>query len=210
MGTCLTVIKIVGTTSLGLYAGAVATNLTNYEILIHVLHSANASTLNRANAVIKDKLKTTGRLLTTLGTVATSAFLLAYTQAPSVLKHPYLIYASLVAPISGLVYVALAKNDLVKYCQLEKLIQQQKKKQPKEAVVSELDNSVYKDLGDVLTTSDEDERAEDGEIEQEVEFHLSQKTAQQTLERLHLGDQINAVLATTGFIITTIGLYGDH
>lgn len=220
MGACLTVIKVVGTASLGLYAGAVATNLTTHDILVQCLTATDITTAQRANAVIKDKLRASARLLGALGSLATTAFLLAYTQAPPALKHPYLLYAALVAPISTAVYTVLIKADVTKYCEMQKAKKMRPSsanKQKKESLVSDLDNSVYKDLGDVLTTSDEDDarsasaaQDEDEEIEQEVELHLNQKTLLSILNHVHLGDKITSVLSIAGFVLATVGLYGDH
>lgn len=209
MGTCLAVIKVTGTAALGIYAGVAISSLTNYEILTHVLATANSANLNHVKGLIRGQFVQTMRLLTALGSLASSAFILAYSQAPRTLKHPYLIYASLVTPLSSLIYYGLLRGPVTNYLRLKQL-QVKESKEPRERVVSELDNSVYKDLGDVLTTSDEDEKAEDEEISEEVEFHLTQKTIEQTLERGHLGDKVNAVLGVLGFVIATVGLYGDH
>lgn len=223
MGTCLTVIKVVGTTSLGIYAGVIASNLSNYGIMSHVLKTATVATSEKATGLVLGKIKTTGALLASLGTIATGAFILAYTQAPRALKHPYLIYASLVAPLTSIIYLGLTRPHLHQYCELKKMKKQRQAERPaskkhKQEVISELDNSTYKDLGDVLTTSDEETPSaqttstgdEDSEVEQEVELHLAQKSLLDTLYSVHLGDHINVAISTLGFVVATVGLYGDH
>ncbi|CDR36352.1 CYFA0S01e00760g1_1 [Cyberlindnera fabianii] len=221
MGTCLAVIKVIGTTSLGLFAGTVVTMTSGSEILKHVLLSSSGSVTlsDQSYGLVKKQITWFGAVLAALGTISTTAFQLAYTSAPRSMKHPYLIYASLVFPVSAGVYYGISGRALKNWYGFKGLLQEQgkKKKQDEDAVVqkkadkkqvvSDLDNSIYKDLGE--TSADEAANAEDEEIEAEVEAHLNERSAIDALNKVQLGNKIVSALSTLGFVVATIGIYGD-
>lgn len=235
MGTCLAVIKVIGISTLGLYTGVVATNvLSGYDILKFVLNkTATVSNIDTINKFIRSKLSFNGIAINILGTVSSLAFQLAYFGAPPRSKHPYLIYSSLVFPLSYFIHFKFAKNELNKFYKLKdsqnkshmdvndqrkKRKLNQEKKQKNDSLRSELDNSVYKDLGETSSIDGCNESIEelvgteglDIDIEREVEFHLNQQTGLKALESSHFSDTIIFGLSTLGFLIASVGIYGDY
>lgn len=197
MGTCLAVIKVVGITSLGLFTGGVCTNVLNgSDIVEYVINSSSKSNIKQINSIIIKKIKTNAIYLSVVGSISTIAFQLAYFGAPARYQHPYLIYSSLIFPISSILYGLLSKDSILKYFNLDSLIKSNKR----EPIRSELDNSVYKDLG---------ENSEDDEIEEEVEFHLSKKIAIEALDKLKDVNKIVSVISFIGLLITSVGVHGD-
>ncbi len=215
MGVCLAVTKVIGTTTLGIYTGIITSNITNYDILIHVLQSTSISNFNEFNSNLKAKLQKNSILLGLLGGVSSLAFQLSYFKAPLRSKHPYLIYASLVLPLSSIIYGILTRGELIKYFKLDEVINSFKNnedgntvKKVKENVRSELDNSVYKDLGDD-SSSNEGGQQEDDEISKEVEIQLNKTSLEQLLGKLNLANKIVGGVSFIGFVIASVGIYGD-
>lgn len=224
MGTCLAVIKIIGTTSLGIYTGTVFSNqLSNLDILKKTIlkNTENVKPLD----IMKEHLTVNTIVLGIFGSLSTLAFQLSFFGAPARLKHPYLIYSSLVFPISAAVFGALNFKDLCKLINFDSLVRDnmtqdtktKKAKKDKKQLRSDLDNSVYKDLGE--SNSDEDEQTEeaelaeveeDEEISKEVEAHLEKTTALKVVDNLKFSNSIVLGVSFTGLLITAIGLYGDH
>lgn len=226
MGTCLAVIKVVGLSTLGLYTGGVATNvLSGYDILKFVLDkTATISNLDTVNKFIRSKLSLNGIILNVLGAISSFAFQLAYFGAPARSKHPYLIYSSLVFPLSYLTYYNLARSEVSMFYRLKELgvdastrdAKKEKQRPQKDYLRSDLDNSAYKDLGDSSSVDGNEESIEellghDGqEVEKEVEFHLNRHTGLNALNRIHFSDQIVFSLSTLGFLVASVGVYGDY
>jgi autophagy-related protein 33 len=214
MGTCLAVIKVIGVTTLGVYTGSVATNALNgYDIVKYVLESsATINNIKQINAFITKKLATNGIFLSVLGSISSIAFQLAYNAAPARSKHPYLIYSSLVFPISSVIYGLVSRKQLLKFFYLDWFLANSKPvkdaKPKKEPIRSELDNSVYKDLGD-SSSVDEHGEDEDAEIEAEVDFHLSKRVAQEALDSVQFANKFVSVLSVLGFVIASVGVHGD-
>ncbi|KAH3682934.1 hypothetical protein WICPIJ_006088 [Wickerhamomyces pijperi] len=221
MGTCLAVIKIIGTTSLGIYTGTVFSNqLTSLDILKKSIlrNTENAKPLE----IIKEHLTLNSIVLGIFGSLSTFAFQLSFFGAPVSLKHPYLIYSSLVFPISAAIFISLNCEDLIRLINFESLIldsdkketKTKKAKKEKKQLRSDLDNSVYKDLGESNSEEEGEEDLaaveEDEEINNEVEAHLEKATALKVVENLKLSNSIVLGVSLTGLLITAIGLYGDH
>ncbi|CCH44217.1 putative membrane protein [Wickerhamomyces ciferrii] len=230
MGTCLAVTKIIGTTSLGIFAGYSISNISTYDILIKVLSQSNLIDFAQWNGKINEILVKNSIVLGGLGGISSLLFALSYNSSPSSGKHPYLIYASLVLPISSILIGILGKNEISNYLKLDSLIEKFKQgntisgdnvKQVKQVITSELDNSVYKDLGDdsVSTTSEQDQdqepitpegQNEDDEISKEVEIHLNKTTILNLLNKLNFINKFISGVSVLGFVISSIGIYGDY
>lgn len=236
MGTCLAVIKVIGISTLGLYTGAIATNvLSGYDILKFVLDkTATVSNIDTINRSIRSKLSLNTLIINLLGSVSSLAFQLAYFGAPPRGKHPYLIYSSLVFPLSYLIHFKFVRSEINKFYNLKasksgsrtdeddgkkkkrKLNKAEKQKKSNEQLRSDLDNSIYKDLGEASSIDENEESVEDllgadkAEIEKEVEFHLHQQTGLKALEQSHFYDKIVFGLSSLGFLIASVGIYGDY
>ncbi|KAL3232605.1 Autophagy-related protein 33 [Nakaseomyces bracarensis] len=113
MSTCLAVTKGIAISSLGLYAGLVATGS------LLVVDDAVTPTNESKRKIIKALLCKVGA---GLGVVSTVMFGLIYASSPSYGRHPYLLYAMLTAPATSL-HMYLSKRTLAR-----KLRQLQEKK----------------------------------------------------------------------------------
>jgi len=237
MGVCLAVTKVIGTSSLGIYTGIVFSNISNYDILMNVLKTTNFNfnSFNEFNNKLNHKLKEHCSILFGLGSISSILFQLTYFKSPLNLKHPYLIYSSLVLPISLTIYGILFKNEIINYFKLNEISQRFKQSRyccgglkkcgakeeqktnnesKKEQITSELDNSVYKDLGDEINSNDESNstptsQIEDEEISKEVEVHLNKTITEGLLNKLNLANKIISGFSLVGFIISCVGIYGD-
>lgn len=104
MGTCVTVIKLVGFSSLGLLSASL-TYLTIQSIpsLIARLNSQVSITAGSASAVldaISRNLTLSKISNVLLSAVSSGMFYLAYKYSPLLEQHPYLIYSGLGAPLA--------------------------------------------------------------------------------------------------------------
>lgn len=194
MGTCLTVIKVVGTSALGIYAGTSIANLTSFDIFSRVLNSYSVNNNIKSSKeivqVIKAKLLVNGIFKNALGLISSIAFYLAYSSGPKALKHPYLIYSGLVFPICSLslgLISGKAIHKLLFECSAG----------AKTEVKSGLDDSVYNDLGEA-------------DIEEEVELHLRKENLLNFISGLKIANRINSVVSLAGFVVSVIGIYGDY
>lgn len=102
MSTCLAVTKGIAVSSLGLYAGLVATGS------ILVVNDNVTPTNKSKNDIIKALLCKVGA---GLGVVSTVMFGIIYASSPSYARHPYLIYAMLTGPATSL-HMYLSKRTL--------------------------------------------------------------------------------------------------
>ncbi|PSS05262.1 hypothetical protein BD289DRAFT_449123 [Coniella lustricola] len=91
----VSVLKFVGTVSLGLLTG-VSYSLSALTVPT-LLDLPSASTASRA---FKTLSSTARRHMRSIAGVSSTAFLLAYALSPRAFRHPYLLYASLLAVVS--------------------------------------------------------------------------------------------------------------
>lgn len=104
MGTCVTVIKLVGFSSLGLLSASLTyLSIQSIPNLIARLNNQVSITTGSASAVL-DAIScnlTASKLSSVLLTAVSSGmFLLAYKYSPLLDQHPYLIYSGLGAPLA--------------------------------------------------------------------------------------------------------------
>lgn len=99
MSVCLGVIKSIAVSSLGLYAGTLVTGtLVSYVTPLEVISQH-----------LKPVVCKLGEFASVLATLSTGFFSLSYFGAPPQLRHPYLLYGALVAPVSGLYLWAISR-----------------------------------------------------------------------------------------------------
>lgn len=104
MGTCVTVIKLIGFSSLGLLSGSL-TYLSIQAIPDLITQLNNQVSVSAASATsILDSIAqnlTVSKISNVLLTAISSGmFYLAYKYSPPLEKHPYLIYSGLGAPLA--------------------------------------------------------------------------------------------------------------
>ncbi|QLQ80756.1 hypothetical protein HG537_0E01110 [Torulaspora globosa] len=92
MSVCLAVTKSIAISSLGIYAGMLTTTtLVSYITPLKVI------TQHLSPVICK-----LGEIASFLATLSTGFFAASYFGAPPHLRHPYLLYGALVAPVSAL------------------------------------------------------------------------------------------------------------
>lgn len=104
MGTCVTVIKLVGFSSLGLLSASLTyLSIQSIPSLIARLNSQVSITSGSASAVLDaiSRNLTISKLSNVLlSAVSSGMFYLAYKYSPLLEQHPYLIYSGLGAPLA--------------------------------------------------------------------------------------------------------------
>ncbi|QLL33198.1 hypothetical protein HG536_0E01090 [Torulaspora globosa] len=99
MSVCLAVTKSIAVSSLGIYAGMLTTTtLVSYITPLKVI------TQHLSPVICK-----LGEVASVLATLSTGFFAASYFGAPPHLRHPYLLYGALVAPVSALYLWAISR-----------------------------------------------------------------------------------------------------
>lgn len=99
MSVCLAVTKSIAVSSLGIYAGMLTTTtLVSYITPLEVLKQHLSPVICKLAEVAS-----------VLATVSTGFFAASYFGAPLHLRHPYLLYGALVAPVSALYLWAISR-----------------------------------------------------------------------------------------------------
>ena len=109
MSVCLCVIKSIAVSSLGLYAGILTTStvLSSLSPTATILSSLDIVTRTHLKPLL-NKLFLTANVF---GSVATGFFAMSYFGAPPAVRHPYLFYSMLVAPLSS-IYLYIVKSNI--------------------------------------------------------------------------------------------------
>ncbi|QLG70928.1 hypothetical protein HG535_0A08750 [Zygotorulaspora mrakii] len=108
MSVCLAVTKGIAVSSLGLYAGILTTTS-----LVTIVTPLEVLSQHLSPVVCK-----IGELASFLGTLSTGFFAASFFAAPPHLRHPYLLYGALVAPVSALYLWGISRcNHKIKYNQ---------------------------------------------------------------------------------------------
>lgn len=201
----VSVLKFVGTISLGLLTGASYT-LSTFTIP-SLLELPSAST---AAMAFRSVSKTATTHIKVLRTVSGSAFLLAFFLSPRGYKHPYLLYTSLLvlgsqlthlvtpavfdtpAPSSSSISLASQRKAAAAQARREKAAAKRM-----EASYEVLGDS-HSDEGAANASGEEldDENVNGEEVRSEVDFFVKNQLVQ-------------TVIAGVGFIMAVVGIWGD-
>ncbi|OTB06638.1 hypothetical protein M426DRAFT_318693 [Hypoxylon sp. CI-4A] len=195
----VSVLKFVGTVSLGLLTG------TSYTL--STLTIPSLLSLPSASSAAKSfrTLSTTASThLSALTTLSGTAFLLAFSLSPRGFRHPYLLYTSLFCfgtRLTGYITPAIFGEPVSASSAAAQrraaLAQARREKQ----AARRMDAS-YEDLGGGASSSHSDEEVEGGEdyngeeVRSEVEFFVRNQL-------------IQTALAGVGFAMAVIGIWGD-
>lgn len=99
MSVCLAVTKSIAVSSLGIYAGIVTTStLVSYITPLDVISKHLSPVICKL-----------GELASALGVLSSGFFAASYFGAPQRLRHPYLLYGALVAPVSAAYLWAISR-----------------------------------------------------------------------------------------------------
>ncbi|OWB79438.1 hydrolase activity protein [[Candida] boidinii] len=107
MGKCITIIKLVGTGSVGIASSYLLYNsidiIKNLIPNINIIQE-NDKTKNSITSKIIKLINSNRLLFTSFSLISLRLFSLAYTHSNKSGKHPYLIYASITIPLSIISY----------------------------------------------------------------------------------------------------------
>ncbi|KXX74833.1 Autophagy-related protein 33 [Madurella mycetomatis] len=204
----VSVLKFVGTVSLGVLTGLSYT-LSSLTIPA-LLTLPSASTAARAF----DALSTTAsRHLSSLTTVSSSAFALAYILSPRPLRHPYLLYASVLVGASQLAASDLLAPYLLRLGPASPSSssspaakkQKQKQKTERAAARARMEAS-YEVLGSGLDAHSEG--AASGE-EMDSEAEVNGEEVRVEVEAFLKKQIMRSAVAGLGFILSVVGVWGD-
>lgn len=235
MGTCITVIKVVGASSLGLLSGNLAfqsykkipdlISKINNQVSISSTAAASVLRLVMQNVVVSG----TANIL--LATLSAYLFSTAYKYSPPSGRHPYLLYCALGAPLAAALYHLQTLGADVKIvkraCLQKKIVEKKKSEQPVAPVRSSDDSPLdksYIHVSDSLsstttpassTPNSPEQPATDiqpttSAIEQEVEEALSKKEYLNHLETERNSYKTAFAVSSAAFVVSAIGLVGEY
>lgn len=239
MGTCVTVIKLVGFSSLGLLTSSLT--YQSFQTIPELIRRLNNQvSIGAASASVVLSAAATNVLVSRaanvlLASLLSALFATAYRYSPPSAKHPYLLYSAFGAPVALLsLYssAASAETRIVKRSRARSArLAEKKKKTPVVAPAvadddeSQLGKSYIHVSDDSLSntstpgsstpgspaqTATETVEPTTSAIEQEVEDALSKKEYVHDLERLQSAYTVASSVAGVGFAVCTIGMVGDY
>ncbi|UNI14910.1 Autophagy- protein 33 [Purpureocillium takamizusanense] len=182
----ISVLKFVGTVSLGLLTGVSYT--VSAVSLPSLLRLPSSSSASQAVASLVDSLARPLRALTAL---SSAPLLLAFVLAPRSSRHPYLLYSSLLALIASAAPRLLPRPAAPPATP--------RQRSPKKQSPARRMEASYEVLGDVTSEAASEEDIEDvngEEVRVEVE----------ALARRYV---VQTGLSALGFAMAVVGLWGD-
>ncbi|EJS42589.1 YLR356W [Saccharomyces arboricola H-6] len=193
MSVCLAITKGIAVSSIGLYSGLLASaTLISSTTPLEVLTGSLTPTLS-----------TLKNAATVLGAFASTFFCVSFFGAPPSLRHPYLLYGMLAAPLSSFVLGCASHYKSRKYSKISKdssLLPEDTK-----PAVHELSDSII-DLGEdtrVPGSSTPDEKPA-------VTTPPKPAEALQTGPPVHTKNLVTATaIAILGFVQAVVGIYGE-
>ncbi|KAL6869713.1 Autophagy- protein 33 [Amphichorda felina] len=184
--TGVSVLKFVGTVSLGLLTGV------SYSVstltLPTLANLPSASGCSHALTTLTSYLRLPVLTLTTL---ASAPFLLSFALSPRSARHPYLVYSSLLAILSAAAPSLLPQPPAA--------APRPSRKQPSPARAPRNLEASYEVLGDVHSEAPSEEEVD--------EFNGEEVRAE--LDGIARGFLVRAGLATLGFAMAVVGIWGD-
>ena len=193
MSVCLAITKGIAVSSIGLYSGLLASaSLITSTTPLEVLTGSRTPTLT-----------TLKNAATALGAFASTFFCVSFFGAPPSLRHPYLLYGMLAAPLSSFVLGCASNYQSRKYSKVSK--ESSLFPEDSKPAASELSDSII-DLGEDNHASENTSR--DGKP--------AATTVSKPAEALHTGPPIHTknliaatAIAIVGFVQAVIGVYGE-
>ncbi|KAG5363356.1 hypothetical protein CJU89_2527 [Yarrowia sp. B02] len=195
--TVLVFSKVIGTVALGFLTGAVgsASYLSLPTISQHLYASGTKADVSDAQENLDRLLVRFGRIVGPACITACASLCVSFAFATKSARHPYLLYSALSVPVACAVGYFKAR-PLVRAV-LDVDADASEASTPETPEKSQLDNSVYEDLAPKKAVS---ERVEDT---------LHRRVITQSISHLGtVGIAVSGIFGF-GFIISTIGIYGD-
>ncbi|CEJ90476.1 hypothetical protein VHEMI06263 [[Torrubiella] hemipterigena] len=177
-------LKFVGTVSLGLLTGLSYT--VSSLTLPSLLHLPSSSSASLALTALNASLQTPIRVLTSLAAIP---FLFSFAFSPRRLRHPYLLYTSVLAILSGVAPALLPKPAAATPRSVP----------AKKPVARARMESSYEVLGDVHSETASEEEIDD--------LHGDEVRTQ--LESLATSFVVRGGLSAVAFVLAVVGIWGD-
>ncbi|CUM66823.1 uncharacterized protein PRCAT00004507001 [Priceomyces carsonii] len=232
-GTCITTVKIIGVSSLGLLTASLSyQTVKRTPKLIDELTFKVTTLTNSYISKIKAIVLNTLILNTTLAGIASSLFAMAFKCSPKAEKHPYLIYSAIGSAMTiGSVWfkgyksgMSLLRRPKIKAVAKAQPISEKPKARDDEEE-SQLSKS-YIHVSDEDSTSTTpspvsstpgsprnqpiaDNEAEEAAIEDEVENALTKKEYINDLKEINSSYFVGSIFSGVALFVSVIGLIGD-
>lgn len=228
MGRCITIITLVGASSLGLLTGSLAHQaLQQVPDLIRQI-SQETSAASRSStataAAVRSKLTVGTAINVALASLLSWLFKTAYCSSPAAGKHPYLVYSAVGAPLALAAVVLLAYMPLSVLTGLQRRTGGKPRSKPAKAASplaadktqdERLDQSyihVSEDSLSLLSVSPPSSPIQPttSAIEEEVEFALQKKECVRDLEAVQWAATVGSAVAGLTTLVCGVGIIGEH
>jgi len=211
----VSVLKFVGTVSLGLLTGLSYTLSTLTVPSLLELPSASS-----AAKAFNYLVSTAKKHLGTLTSVSASSFLLAFLLSPKPVRHPYLLYTSILVASSGLVvsdfvapYLFITKSTASSSSPAASLASTAKKQKKERAAKRAQMEASYEVLGSSSSAhSDEGTASASGEeieAEEEVAQDINGEEVRTEVEGFLKKQMVQTAISGLGFLMAVVGIWGD-
>ncbi|KAB5554663.1 hypothetical protein GE09DRAFT_1121956 [Coniochaeta sp. 2T2.1] len=209
----VSVLKFVGTVSLGLLTGLSYTLSTLTVPSLLELPSASS-----AAKAFNYLIKTAKKHLGTLTGVSASSFLLAFLLSPKPVRHPYLLYTSILVASSGLVvsdfvapYLFISKSTTSQSSPAATLAAAAKKQKKDRAAAKRAQmEASYEVLGSSSSAhSDETLSASEVDLEEEVAQDINGEEVRTEVEGFLKKQMVQTAISGAGFLMAVVGIWGD-
>ncbi|QPC75024.1 hypothetical protein HYE68_005776 [Fusarium pseudograminearum] len=184
-GTSVSLLKFVGTVSLGLLTG-VSYSISSLALpaLLRLPSSASAS---HGLSTLSAALKTPVLALTSL---ASAPFLISFFLAPRSSRHPYLLYTALLATLSSVAPILIPTPTPA--------LRRAASSAPRKSSRAKMEAS-YEVLGDAHSEPASDEDIED----------INGEEVRAEVEGLTRGYLARTAISALGFAMAVVGIWGD-
>ncbi|KAL2756857.1 hypothetical protein ACRALDRAFT_1069576 [Sodiomyces alcalophilus JCM 7366] len=207
----VTLLKFVGTVSLGLLTGLSCSLAAVTVPSILSLPSASSAAQAYRNLAPTSSLR-----LRTLTAVSSASFLLAYYFSPRSYRHPYLVYASTLALASSLAdhiahcLLGSSDNETSRQEAAARRQARHEKLAARNAARAARMEASYEVVGDV--TSEEGTGSTSGgddlDVEEEEE-ELNGEEVRGEIEDFLKAQRVQTGIASVGFLLSLVGIWGD-
>ncbi|OIW31613.1 hypothetical protein CONLIGDRAFT_592371 [Coniochaeta ligniaria NRRL 30616] len=210
----VSVLKFVGTVSLGLLTGLSYTLSTLTVPSLLELPSASS-----AAKAFNYLVSTAKKHLGTLTSVSASSFLLAFLLSPKPVRHPYLLYTSILVASSGLVvsdfvapYLFITKSSSSSGPAASLSAAAKKQKNERAAKRAQMEAS-YEVLGSSSSALSDEGTAsasgEDIEAEEEAAQEVNGEEVRTEVEGFLKKQMVQTAISGLGFLMAVVGIWGD-
>lgn len=200
MSLCLGVIKGVAVSSLGLYAGILSTSTLlsfNKSTSIILSHIDDVIIKVQLNNLI-NRLFQMGNII---GTISTTFFGFSYFGAPSIWRHPYLLYGMLTTPLSSL-YLYLTKRAIENKLKLQSSTTKHETANDSKPINISSDSDQENSIVDLGKNNDVATKKED-------EASLSYQNSKQFCHSIGKRLLFATIISMVGLTQSILGLYGE-